>query len=200
MDNRRSKIGENKKIKENALFVAAFDLFTTKGIHDTAISDIVKKAGVAKGTFYLYFKDKYDILDRVILKRSTVVLKEAREAIRGKHFDSFSDSVIYFADFTIEYLKENRIILKLIHKNLSWALFRRAIINPEHYNEMNELFIYFTDELISRGKTYDEAKKILFMTIELIGSVCYSSIILGEPASIDEMKPILFSTVRKIIE
>ena len=36
-------------------------LFTTKGINSTAISDIVEKAGVAKGTFYLYFKDKYDI-------------------------------------------------------------------------------------------------------------------------------------------
>ena len=26
------------------------------------ISDIVEKAGVAKGTFYLYFKDKYAII------------------------------------------------------------------------------------------------------------------------------------------
>ena len=38
----------------------AFELFTTKGLTKTTISDIVDQAGVAKGTFYLYFKDKYD--------------------------------------------------------------------------------------------------------------------------------------------
>lgn len=38
--------------------MAAFALFTQKGINDTSISDIAKKANMAKGTFYLYFKDK----------------------------------------------------------------------------------------------------------------------------------------------
>ena len=55
------KVDENKKKKKEALFNTAYELFTTKGINATAISDIVEKAGVAKGTFYLYFKDKYDI-------------------------------------------------------------------------------------------------------------------------------------------
>ena len=55
------KIDENKKKKKETLFNSAYELFITKGINSTAISDIVEKAGVAKGTFYLYFKDKYDI-------------------------------------------------------------------------------------------------------------------------------------------
>ena len=42
---------------------AGYDLFITKGINNTVIDDIVKKAGVAKGTFYLYFKDKYDLVN-----------------------------------------------------------------------------------------------------------------------------------------
>ena len=72
-----SKVEKNKKQKENSLYDAAYDLFTTKGINNTAISEIVKKAGVAKGTFYLYFKDKYDILDKIILNKSSQVLSEA---------------------------------------------------------------------------------------------------------------------------
>ena len=46
-----SKVENNKKIKKEALLNTAFDLFTSKGINDTSISDIVNKAGVAKGTF-----------------------------------------------------------------------------------------------------------------------------------------------------
>ena len=56
------RLEDNKKIKKDALLDAAFTLFTTKGINKTSISDIVSAAGVAKGTFYLYFVDKYDNL------------------------------------------------------------------------------------------------------------------------------------------
>ena len=42
------RVEENKKKKKEALFRTAYELFTTKGINSTAISDIVEKAGVAK--------------------------------------------------------------------------------------------------------------------------------------------------------
>ena len=66
------RVEENKKKKKEALFRTAYELFTTKGINSTAISDIVEKAGVAKGTFYLYFKDKYDIKNKLIAHKRTV--------------------------------------------------------------------------------------------------------------------------------
>ena len=55
------KVDENKHQKMDALFQSAYDLFLNQGIEKTSISDIAKKAGVAKGTFYLYFADKYEI-------------------------------------------------------------------------------------------------------------------------------------------
>ena len=53
------KIEEKKRQKKEALLVSAFQLFTEKGIDNTSISEIAKNANMAKGTFYLYFKDKY---------------------------------------------------------------------------------------------------------------------------------------------
>lgn len=55
------KVDDNKKLKMNTLLQTAFDLFTGKGFAKTTVSDIVNQAGLAKGTFYLYFKDKYDL-------------------------------------------------------------------------------------------------------------------------------------------
>lgn len=49
-------IEDKKKLKLDALLDSAFSLFITKGIEKTSVSDITKKAKVAKGTFYLYFK------------------------------------------------------------------------------------------------------------------------------------------------
>lgn len=56
----KKKVLENKKQKENALLQAAFDLLVEQDVHNISVSDIVEKAGLAKGTFYLYFKDKYE--------------------------------------------------------------------------------------------------------------------------------------------
>ena len=50
-----SKVDDNKKQKESTLLETAFHLFTGKGFAKTTISDIVQQAGLAKGTFYLYF-------------------------------------------------------------------------------------------------------------------------------------------------
>ena len=191
-----SKVEKNKKQKENSLFTAAYDLFTTKGINETAISDIVKKAGVAKGTFYLYFKDKYDILDKIILNKSCFVLSEAIRDTQLKSFQEFEDELLYFIDYVIEYFKKDKLMLKLIYKNLSWGIFKKAY---KDYEEIHEIYGLFERGYKDSSISKEEIDKILFMIIELTGSVCYSSIILKEPANIDEMKPILFNTIRKII-
>ncbi|MCT4542465.1 MAG: TetR/AcrR family transcriptional regulator [Vallitalea sp.] len=195
-----SKVSENKKQKKNAIFSSAYELFTTKGFDKTAINDIVKKAGVAKGTFYLYFRDKNQILDSIILKKSSVIIKEAFQYSIDKRKDNITDSIICFTDYIIEYLKDNIILLKLIHKNLSWGLYRKAINESEISNDMDEIYNSFIDILKNNNIETEDVDKALFLLIELIGSTCYSSIVLNEPASIDEMKPILFNMIRKMIE
>ena len=49
------KVDENKKKKKEALFNTAYELFTTKGIHATAISDIVEKSRCCKRNFLFIF-------------------------------------------------------------------------------------------------------------------------------------------------
>ena len=69
-----SKVQTNKQQKKDSLFNTAFTLFTEKGLNKTTISDIVNDAGVAKGTFYLYFKDKYDLRNLLIAKKASELL------------------------------------------------------------------------------------------------------------------------------
>ena len=191
-----SKTAINKRKKESSLYFAAYYLFTTKGINNTAISDIVKEAGVAKGTFYLYFKDKYDILNKIVLNKSIKVLNSAIKETKVKNFDSFSDKILFFIDYIIRFFENEQLMLKLIHKNLSWGVYRKA---REEYEEMSELYSMFENHYKDTDIKRDDVEKLLFMIVDLVGSVCYSSIILNQPASIDEMRPILFSTIKKII-
>ena len=77
------KIDIKKKLKEKALFQSAFDLFMNKGFAKTTISDIAEKAELAKGTFYLYFKDKYDLRDKLIVHKAEQLFFDAHQIGRA---------------------------------------------------------------------------------------------------------------------
>ena len=119
------KLDDKKKQERDSLLMAAFALFTQKGINDTSISDIAKKANMAKGTFYLYFKDKFDIRDKLIADKARQVFCRALEEMNRVQLDSLEDHVIFLINSVINQLNQNKNLLKFISKNLSWEFFRR---------------------------------------------------------------------------
>ena len=192
-----SKIDKNKQIKRESLLETAFKLFTSKGIHKTSISDIVEDAGVAKGTFYLYFKDKYDIRNKLIAHKSSEVFKRADHALQATDLTRLEERVIFMIDNIINQLAEDRLLLGFISKNLSWGVFKNVLIESGGDSGVDFYDIYhsvFGDE----GR-FENPEVMVFMMIELVGSACYSAILYNEPVGIDELKPYLFRTVRSIM-
>jgi len=60
---RRRGVGRERR--RQALINAALAVFAAKGVAATSVDDIVRAAGVAKGTFYLYFTTKDEIVSAV---------------------------------------------------------------------------------------------------------------------------------------
>lgn len=56
----------DKQERKAALLRAARDVFANKGYHDAKVDDIALAANVAKGTYYLYFKDKRSVLEELV--------------------------------------------------------------------------------------------------------------------------------------
>jgi AcrR family transcriptional regulator len=54
-----------RESRKGALVDAAFRVFMDKGVAASSVDDIVEAAGVAKGTFYLYFRTKDDAVNAV---------------------------------------------------------------------------------------------------------------------------------------
>ena len=128
----------NKKLKENSLLKTAFEFFTTKGFSKTSITDIVNKAGVAKGTFYLYFKDKYDIRNKLVSHKSSQLFKTALRELGDTINDlPFEERLIRIIDNIINQLNNNQSLLTFISKNLSWGIFKNAITTPVSEDDIN---------------------------------------------------------------
>lgn len=192
------KAEENKQQKRNSLLQTAFELFTTKGETKTSISDIADNAGVAKGTFYLYFRDKIDIKNKLIAHKTEKIFETALEKLDAAELESFSDKVIFIVDNILDQLTENPVLLRFIYKNLSWGVFRN-VIESENKNGESELYDVY-NRIISENK-YDikEPEVMMYLIIELVSSSSYSSILYSEPLPIDKLKPHIFNTVRNII-
>ena len=119
----KSKILENKKIKENKLLKSAFELFTTHDMDSVTISEIAHHAGVAKGTFYLYFKDKNQIRDILVSRESRRIFLSAQQALEENDIRNFEDAIIFMINHILMELKKNRSILAFIEKSFLGHLF-----------------------------------------------------------------------------
>lgn len=193
---------DKKKFKQMKLLEEGFKLFTKNGIKETSVQDIADNAKVAKGTFYLYFKDKYELRDILIIKKSQKLFNDALEQLKQTNITDFIGSVIFIINYVIDELTKNQKLLQFISKDLGWGIFNKAIINmysrpEEEGNGFKELFL---KGIKDNNIKLENPEATLFMIIELVGSTSFTCISYGEPLSIEDFKPILYKEIRKMIE
>ncbi|MCA9566233.1 MAG: TetR/AcrR family transcriptional regulator [Myxococcales bacterium] len=92
--------------KRTRITEAAVEVFAEKGFHSARVSDIAKKAGVADGTIYLYFKNKEDLLLSIFEEKMDVLLDGLREALEG--VDDPVERIRVFARHHFAQVRENR--------------------------------------------------------------------------------------------
>jgi AcrR family transcriptional regulator len=63
---RRSNRAERAADRRQAIIDAAFDEFIDRGYAATRLDDVARRAGVAKGTIYLHFKDKQALFEELV--------------------------------------------------------------------------------------------------------------------------------------
>ena len=187
--------------KENRLLESAFKLFTEKGLKETSIQGIVDESNVAKGTFYLYFKDKYELRDILIEKKSKKLFSDAVNALRKNYINSLDDQIIFIVNHIINELSKNTILLKFISKNLSWGVYSKTVNKLYQNSENDEDGVYplFLKGIKEQNIKLKNPDVTLYMIIELVSSTCFNSILYNEPLPIEEYKPFLYDAIRKLM-
>jgi len=86
LDGRTARANKQRATRRADILDAALQVFGRKGYHQTHVSDIIQAAGIARGTFYLYFESKnaifLELLDRLLrrLERSIVGVETGPES------------------------------------------------------------------------------------------------------------------------
>lgn len=192
------KVEENKRKKKDAIVNSAFSLFIDNGIKDTSIADIMKKAELAKGTFYLYFKDKYEVRDYLVRKKAAQIFENAIIKLNESDVSGLEDKVIFIVDNILDQLENNKILLKFIFKNLSWGILRHSMENVE-LNDGERAVDYIDQLLGESGENINNPEMMMFMITELVGSTAHSVILYKQPVELNELKEVLYPIIRQMI-
>ncbi len=72
-----------KDARPQELLAAALDLFVDRGFSSTRLEDVAKRAGVSKGTLYLYFTNKEELFKAVVRDSIVPVIGAAEDSIAG---------------------------------------------------------------------------------------------------------------------
>ena len=203
---------ENKLKKRTALLDSAYELFTTMGFTKTTIRDIAHKAGVAKGTFYLYFKDKTDIRNALIRSKASQVLQMACKSMdklqtRQDSKMDVADKFVYIIDYIVDYLARDVLFVKFISKHLSWGMFANGQRTSREYygltDEDDVSLIDFSDYihkmLEADNVQIRDLDLLLFTLLELVSSVLYDLMLYEQPLPLKDFKPYLNHCIRLLV-
>lgn len=130
--------------KKEKIVYAAIEVFQEKGVEKTKISDIVKLAGIAQGTFYLYFPSKLSVMPaiaEVMVEKMILAVKE-----RVQNDAPFSSKVTQVIGAVFHFIEEYREIQALMYAGLA---------STEHIKEWEAVYepLYmWLSEFLSEAK------------------------------------------------
>jgi AcrR family transcriptional regulator len=140
----------DKEEKRCDIALSAIKLFCEKGIQQTSIDEIAKSAGVAKGTIYLYFKNKEEIVftiwDFIIQEHETTFQQLIKPNMSAK------EKILMYYDFTQglgDYDKEQ--ILILFQHFISSMLIDKTNLYSDYFDKSFQIDCDFISTCLHEG-------------------------------------------------
>lgn len=141
-----AKLGKNKGPKYNQIIDAAAEVIAEYGFHQAQVSKIAKKAKVADGTIYLYFKNKEDILISLFREKMSLYVAKVEEAINAQK--GVENKLFALVEMHFRNLSENQ----------HWATVTQLELRQSDkqlrakISEILKSFLKLVDNIIEEGK------------------------------------------------
>lgn len=137
---------ENNKKQRGAILAAAVCVFSQKGFHKAKVDEIAKRAGVGKGTIYLYFDDKSQLFAAAVAEGIETIISQLREELESdlpflQHLERLVEKNVSL------YLKYGD-LTKIFHSEISNGITRKTRIQIE---EVRNRYIEFIADTLEDG-------------------------------------------------
>ena len=139
-------MGQKNNNKYRKIISAATKVFAKNGFYKAKVSEIAKKAGIADGTIYIYFKHKDDILIALFEGKMQEVLDNMKKQISLE-----SDPLKKIQRFALIHLKlieDNKDMAEIIQVELRQS----GKFMKNYHNEKFTQYLDLIGDIIEEGK------------------------------------------------
>ncbi|MBM7618060.1 AcrR family transcriptional regulator [Weissella uvarum] len=126
-----------------------------KGINKVTIADIARQAGISRGTFYVHYVDKYDLLEKIESEifeklQSSFISEQLEAPLLARNDEDIASSTYRIFNYCLAYIDSERETLRvLLSPNGDPYFFNRIkdIVDKLFTNKLSELNGHFSDDL-----------------------------------------------------
>lgn len=177
---------------------AAITLFKEQGVESTSVNEIVKRANVAKGTFYVYYKDKHALISQILTKQHGSLINDILNVSFHKAKRDATCWKKAFVEELITYHRNHSLLLKTIQKNLSYIFDTeehrmRVFAQIDRLNEFLALWKRV-------GEEDNDTLNRFMLVMEIVNVACYNAISFHHPDNIERILPEIQRAVYYIME
>ncbi|MBA7580506.1 hypothetical protein ES708_22398 [subsurface metagenome] len=169
-----ARITKEYHVRKSEILDAAQELFFTKGYRQTSIESIIKKIGVAKGTFYYYFKSKEDLMDKLVKRMTNQILSEIKKITKRTDLDALAKlnrAFITARNVKLENMDLVKLYLKVLYKD------ENIMLRHKIYMSNVELLVPEFAKIIQQGveeKVFNtpfpgKAARLIFELAQILG-------------------------------
>ncbi|WP_066248687.1 TetR/AcrR family transcriptional regulator [Neobacillus drentensis] len=164
------------KDKQDKLIDAAKGEFSRVPLHEASIANIIKSAGIPRGSFYQYFEDKEDIyyflLNQLAQKNNERFIGLLKEK-NGDLFETFIESFQFLITFNRN--QEHQNFFKHAFLNMNYKVEKTF---ADHVYEQNQKTQFVnTISLINREHLNIESDQELYHILKIMGAVTFQNLI-----------------------
>ncbi|WP_151191802.1 TetR/AcrR family transcriptional regulator [Desulfotomaculum copahuensis] len=141
----RAKTSKGEATRQKLLDVAE-EIFGAKGYFHTSVVDITQRAGVAQGTFYVYFPGKQHIFRELVEELSHNLRREIQIAVNGAAGRKEKE-IRGFAAF-FDYVRKHRNLYRIVQE----AEFVDPALYKWYYRRLAEGYVKGLQEAMDRGE------------------------------------------------
>lgn len=127
--------------RKTQILNAAEDVFTRKGLDEARMDDIAEVTGLSKGTLYLYFKSKDDLIIAILDRIFQGVFK-----MIGARKNEEISAVEAVRQFTEEAIRDYKLMMHLMP--VAYEFLALAFRNKTVQKALKQYFIHYMDALV----------------------------------------------------
>lgn len=166
---------DEKQERREAILDAAVELLVSDDYHDISIASVARKAGLAKGTIFLYFKTKEELFLQLQVRGYQSWFKDINRRLKGLSQQKKKINIQEFVDTIMASFKGNPALIRLtpiLHVILERNIDYKTALDFKRFL-LNELVA--TGRLIEQCLLFlrknDGARFLLYFQVLLIGLI-----------------------------